>query len=319
MENQEDNKTISIWMLVVSVVATAVLVGGVVYFGQQNIIKQVSEENQKSKAEIASLMDQIEQIQQIGLNRQQQVVSSEPGDWPEYINDDYGFGLSFPETWKGYLIREQDNFIDFGFENQNPVLRVSIIGQEQWEAIRAQGDTQLTYIGESEDSVFVYSVVLNPVNEEIESVIDDIPDIMETLELTEGELVKKDYLEEGDEEEEIEDFTYTNETYGFSLTFPGTWDNYQVKNRTLDWGENGESDSIDFGFADQDSLFNISILTKSQWENIQLEEGTKPSYLWEGDEYVFAYSKAQDAVNDIMTERMEEILNIISTFELNEE
>ncbi len=110
--------------------------------------------------------------------------------------------------------------------------------------------------------------------------------------------------------------TYTNSKYGFSLNFPQTWEGYITKNRTLNWGSLGTSDSIDFGFSIQNSLFNISIHTKNKWEQIKSTEGPTPAYLGENSQYVFGYSKAQDAANDTIIARMSEISTIIKTFKI---
>ncbi len=109
---------------------------------------------------------------------------------------------------------------------------------------------------------------------------------------------------------------YSNPQYGFSLTFPQTWKGYIAKNRTLNWGSLGTSDSIDFGFPTQDSLFNVSIHTKSQWQQIKSEKGPTPTYLGENNQYVFGYSVAQYAANDTIIARMKEIQNIIKTFKV---
>ncbi len=60
---------------------------------------------------------------------------------------------------------------------------------------------------------------------------------------------------------------YKNEKYGFELTFPDAWRGYTAKPRVLDWGMLGISDSVDFGFGERDSLFNISVHSKIQWKN----------------------------------------------------
>lgn len=108
---------------------------------------------------------------------------------------------------------------------------------------------------------------------------------------------------------------YTSSTYGFSLNFPQTWAGYIAKNRMLSWGNFGNSDSVDFGFTAQDSLFNISIFGKEQWAKIQLVEGPKPTYLGENGQYVFGYETAQDAVNDTIVARMKDVKDIVKTFE----
>lgn len=110
------------------------------------------------------------------------------------------------------------------------------------------------------------------------------------------------------------DIVYTNSTYGFTITLPQTWKGYVTKSRTLDWGTPGTSDSLDFGFAAQDSLFNISIHTKAQWQAIKAGEGPTPTYLGENAKYIFGYATAQFAANDAMIARMKETQGILKTF-----
>jgi len=110
---------------------------------------------------------------------------------------------------------------------------------------------------------------------------------------------------------------YKNDKYGFELTFPDTWRGYTTANRTLDWGNLGTSDSIDFGLPTQkDGLFNISIHSKQQWKDIQNEDGPKPEFLGENGNYVFAWARAQYATDNNIEKRMEEVKSIIKTFNL---
>lgn len=108
--------------------------------------------------------------------------------------------------------------------------------------------------------------------------------------------------------------TYTNEQYGFTLDLPQTWKGYTTENRILNWGKFGTSNSVDFGFSTQDSLFNISIHPKDQWQRIKDDNGPTPIYLGENEKYIFGFGIAQDAKNDIIMERMREIKSIIKTF-----
>lgn len=112
---------------------------------------------------------------------------------------------------------------------------------------------------------------------------------------------------------EIQNYTYTDATYGFTLKFPQAWKSYVAKKRELNWGTLGISASVDFGFMEQDSLFNISSHTKDQWQKIKSEEGPMPTYLGENS-YVFGYSITQDATNKTMAERIKEIPSILTTF-----
>lgn len=110
---------------------------------------------------------------------------------------------------------------------------------------------------------------------------------------------------------------YNHSTYGFSLTFPSTWSAYSSAARSIEWGDPiGSTDSIDFGFAAQDSIFNISIFTPSQWSDLQSLGGPMPSYLGANSQYVFAYDMAQFAANDEMAARRTEVSGITATFRL---
>ncbi|MCX6761449.1 MAG: hypothetical protein NTY33_01185 [Candidatus Moranbacteria bacterium] len=110
---------------------------------------------------------------------------------------------------------------------------------------------------------------------------------------------------------------YKNAKYGFELTFPATWQDYNATNRTLDWGSDGQSDSIDFGLpAQPDGLFNISFHTKKQWEAIKSEGGPVPELLGENGTYVFVWAQAQYAKDSDIEARMKEVQGIIKTFKL---
>jgi hypothetical protein len=111
---------------------------------------------------------------------------------------------------------------------------------------------------------------------------------------------------------------YENKDYGFSLQLPLTWKEFKWSKRTVGWGSFGSSPTYDFGFAAQDSLFNIAILTHEQWNKISAsDEGEKPAYLGENSQYVFAYSLSQYSANDFTTARRNEIKSIIATFAVN--
>ena len=105
---------------------------------------------------------------------------------------------------------------------------------------------------------------------------------------------------------------YKNEKYGFILNFPVDWSNFINQERLLDWGTNGKSNSIDFGFKEDNSLFNISIFTSSQWGKIQAEDGPKPTYLGKNSNYIFGISFSGAPTNDSMMQKEKEINNIFS-------
>lgn len=110
---------------------------------------------------------------------------------------------------------------------------------------------------------------------------------------------------------------YNNNNYGFALTLPSSWTGYITNERTLSWGDPiGDDNSIDFGFAAQDSIFNISIFTLEQWADLQNIEGPLPGYLGKNNQYVFAYDINQFTANAEMSARRTEVSGIISTFRL---
>jgi hypothetical protein len=114
-----------------------------------------------------------------------------------------------------------------------------------------------------------------------------------------------------------ESLTYTNAEYGFSLTLPAAWQGFKAVARKIDWGAAGTSDSLDFNLPTQtDGVFNISILTKAQWAQIQKEDGPLPQLLAENATTVFAWSQAQYAADENIQERLREVQEIVKTFKL---
>lgn len=113
---------------------------------------------------------------------------------------------------------------------------------------------------------------------------------------------------------------YTNAQYDLTLKFPQTWKGFTVNNRTLDWGEFGKSDSLDFGFGEKNSIFNIAIHPKEQWKKIALEQEAESRYiqvpLAENKDFVFSFASTGDVANDEMYARLSEVQDIIKTFEV---
>ena len=115
--------------------------------------------------------------------------------------------------------------------------------------------------------------------------------------------------------EESMNMVYENEKYDFGLTLPGTWEDFIVSEREEMISPNYFA-IIDFGLAEQKDLFAISVFKKDEWDALQKEEGPKPTYLAEGNGYVYGYSTSQYAANDEMKERRTELDSILKTFEL---
>ncbi len=128
-----------------------------------------------------------------------------------------------------------------------------------------------------------------------------------------------EYVETG-EVNTSQKIVYTNSIY--KLTFPQTWKGYTTQNETINYATNNNGtiedinvEFIDFGIPAQDSMFKIGMFTKNHWQQIQSEEGPKPIYIAENNNYVFGYGSAQDAVNDTVAYLIENIKDVIDTFE----
>lgn len=113
-----------------------------------------------------------------------------------------------------------------------------------------------------------------------------------------------------------QELVYTNTKYGFTLQFPETWKGYTVKSSIFESEYFGKYESTLFGFPVDDALFIISAFGKEQWAKMKAEEGPTPTYLGENNQYIFGYTSAQDAANDTMIARMQELGPIIKTFKL---
>ena len=110
--------------------------------------------------------------------------------------------------------------------------------------------------------------------------------------------------------------TYSDEELGFSLELPASWEGYIAEKRELQWGAYGVADSVDF-LIDDLSIFNLSWYTPEQWANIAASEGPIPTKLAENDEWVFAYSTAQDTSSTPATMQAgTEVDAIVASFKL---
>ncbi len=109
---------------------------------------------------------------------------------------------------------------------------------------------------------------------------------------------------------------YKNDEYGFILTLPKAWEGYTVSKREFELSI-GLVPSLDFGFKDQESVFNVSMYTLAQWDKIVSEEGPLPAEIGKNSKFVFAYSPAQDAANETISVRLNEVANIIASFKAN--
>lgn len=122
------------------------------------------------------------------------------------------------------------------------------------------------------------------------------------------------------------DLTYTNSTYGFTLTFPATWKGYKMKEAKLT-GEvityYVEVPTKDANFSAGDSVedanyyspFAISVFTLAQWNAVQSEEGPHDTLIVKNNTYAFAWSQANGVPASDFT-MSADIKTIIASFKL---
>lgn len=123
--------------------------------------------------------------------------------------------------------------------------------------------------------------------------------------------------------------TYTNSTYGFTLTLPSNWSTYKVKTAhiegsvasfyfqvpTTDPLYQAASDTSDAGYA---SVFVIGVMNKAEWTGDELQVRDFGSKVSENASYVFTYSTSQAGPNEAtFTAARLQISAIIATFTLN--
>lgn len=123
---------------------------------------------------------------------------------------------------------------------------------------------------------------------------------------------------DGDDAQLQKYIQYKNEKYGFELKLPGEWSGFEVEERVLNWGDNVYGNSMDFGFRKDgvlESLFNINVHTKESWQNIQKQEGPKPTFLGENEDYILAWDLSQSASDELMIARRSQASEIVASFQ----
>lgn len=119
--------------------------------------------------------------------------------------------------------------------------------------------------------------------------------------------------------------TYTNDKYGFTLTFPSTWTGYKMKEATL-------TDSVityyinvpttdktavagstsDAGYY---SPFAITVYTLAQWTTVENAEGPKDTLITKNTQYAFGWNQANGTPPSDWTKGAD-IKTIIASFKL---
>ena len=120
------------------------------------------------------------------------------------------------------------------------------------------------------------------------------------------------------------DLTYTNTKYGFTLTFPATWEGYKMKEANLDGAvityyvnmptkDNTEEDSTQF--ASYFSPFAITVYTLDQWNTLEGSEGPHDTLITKSATYAFGWSHANGIPPSDWT-KDSDIAGVIASFKL---
>lgn len=114
---------------------------------------------------------------------------------------------------------------------------------------------------------------------------------------------------------------YRNESFGFQLTLPPTWKDYQTTERIYAVGRLPDAGSVCFTFEGHMPVcaLKIDIWTKTGWAKQDWVPGGY--YLSENEDYVFAegpYQAECVQLDDFQCERHQELPAILATFRMEQ-
>ena len=103
------------------------------------------------------------------------------------------------------------------------------------------------------------------------------------------------------------ELAYVHETYGYRLVFPKSREGYVSQVQGSD---------VFFGFPLQKKLFAIRATPLKEWWKY-IPNTIPPIYLGENSTHVFSYYVSQEAINQSVINKMEDIDWIIKTFKVD--
>lgn len=173
------------WMVILMIIIAVLAIGSIVYTWQNSGSKDMTKSLQE---QITVLQNQITQLQQTQINQNTQldpVVENTPEETENnplmYTNTQYGFSLTFPETWRGYFAKNNTSIyaytgaissIAFGLplNYQDDVFSVEIFTKNAWENKEdGPANTQM-YLGENDQYVFAYTTGMRDVPSEFNTI-----------------------------------------------------------------------------------------------------------------------------------------------------
>ncbi len=150
----------------------------------------IDEMNQKLAENTVAIKDELKKQAEASIPTTTIVVATTT--WSEYINTKYGFTISFPDTWKGYAVKERklswgtngsSNSIDFMLNNDIKMFNITMLTKKQWAAISKLDGQKLTLLDENNTYVFAYTRAQD--FGDLISYAKDISEIVKTFKLNE--------------------------------------------------------------------------------------------------------------------------------------
>jgi hypothetical protein len=121
------------------------------------------------------------------------------------------------------------------------------------------------------------------------------------------------------------DQAYTNKELGFQLTFPASWTGYKVTGQSM--SSNFGSASATFSLTTKEKitgsttgnnfeLLTIVVYQPESWAKIAANDGPKPVFLAKSSNWVYAYTRANDAIPSDLKAANSDFSKVISSFKL---
>jgi hypothetical protein len=168
------------------VILTAAAIGGGVYFMMSQQIVAIEDAKNEREAQLQKELDAIKAT----------VDKEEAKAGNNYDNKDYGFGLTFPESWKGYVVSDSSGdggtrYFTFGLETSDtawinatsstvvPIFTIGAYTKSTWESVKTEIIAP-TYLGENAKHIFAYTTGQDA-PEDVRSKIDVYKSILKTF------------------------------------------------------------------------------------------------------------------------------------------
>jgi len=275
-------------------------------------------------------------------------TTDETADWKTYKNDTYGYSIKYPTTIQYKEEEKSVIFSETSKTNGPSVLTITLDTVQNNQTLdqiiqnkttdksfsnsqKTTLDSKPAYEGIGLGSVstydiysvngnYVYNLSFATNNK------DTLADLKSGLSTTQKNMLKTfKFTSTSTSTTTSTDLTYTNSTYGLTMTFPAAWKGYKFKEANLegatityyvevpttDKSATGDS-TADAGYY---SPFAISVYTLDQWNTVEASEGPKDTLITKNDQYAFGWSQANGVPPSDFT-MSKDIQTIIDSFKL---